>query len=80
MRSCGRAYHVLPPLHEFLVDDFASIVFPSFDVNRLLHDCIRAATEGASCAVLEAEKISAPSGSYGSECEGKTREIDERCS
>jgi hypothetical protein len=75
---------VLPPLHEFLVDDFASIVLPSFDVNRLLHDCIRAATEGTSCAVLEftnqAEKISAPSGSYDAECEGKTREIDERCS
>lgn len=44
---------MLPPLHEFLVDDFASVVLFSLDMNCLLHDCIRAATEGAPCAVLE---------------------------
>ena len=44
---------MFPALHEFLVDDFASIVFTSLDMNRLLHDCIRAATESTSCAVLE---------------------------
>jgi len=52
-RIDGKTYHVLPPLHEFLVDDFASIVLAGFDMNRLLHDCIRAAPEGTSCAVLE---------------------------
>ena len=56
MKSCAGTHHVLPPLHEFLVYDFASVVFPSLDMNRLLHDCIRAATEGASCAVLKVTK------------------------
>lgn len=56
IRSCGGAYHVLPPFHEFFVDDFASVILSSFDMNRLLDDCIRAATEGTSCAVLEPTK------------------------
>jgi len=49
----GKTHHELPPLHELLVDDFASIVMASFDMNCFLHDCIRAASEGTSCAVLE---------------------------
>lgn len=49
---------MFPALHEFLVDDFASIVLASLDMNRLLHDCICAATKGTSGAVLRFTKPS----------------------
>lgn len=47
-----RTHHMLPPLHELLVDDFAGIVLARLDVNRLLHDGIRPTTERLACAIL----------------------------
>ena len=40
------------PLHELLVDDLASIVLASLDVNRLFDDSIRPTTEGLTSPVL----------------------------
>jgi len=36
--------HVLATLHEFLVDNLASIVFVGLDMNSLLHDSVRPGT------------------------------------
>lgn len=47
---------MFPALHELFIDDFAGIVLAGLDMNRLLHDCIRAATKGTSGAVLELSK------------------------
>jgi hypothetical protein len=45
-------HHMLPPLHELLVDDFTSIIFATLDVNSLLDDRIRSATECLARTVL----------------------------
>ena len=50
--SCSKTYHVLPALHEFLVNDLASEVLAGLDVHGLLDNGIRAATEGLARAVL----------------------------
>ena len=52
-RSCDGAYHVFSALHELLVDDFASIVLASLDMNCFLYDCICAAAQGTPSTVLE---------------------------
>ena len=48
----GDPHHVLPPLHELLVDDLASIVLPGLDVYGLLDDGIRPTPECLAGAVL----------------------------
>ena len=45
-------YHVFPALHEFLVDDFAGIVFACFDVDGFLDDGVCTTSESLACAVL----------------------------
>jgi hypothetical protein len=47
-----RKYHVFPPLHELLIDDLASIVLSSLDVDRLFDDSIRSTPKRPSSAVL----------------------------
>ncbi len=46
------AYHVLAAFHEALVDDLAGIVLVCLDVDRLLHDGIRAAPERLARPIL----------------------------
>ena len=46
-------HHVLPALHELLVDDLAGKVLAGLDVDSLFDDSIGAASEGFTCTVLE---------------------------
>lgn len=48
-------HHVLPSLHEFLVDDLACVVFARLDVDGLLHDGIGPTSKGFSRAILTAK-------------------------
>lgn len=51
--GCKRStYHVLPTLHELLVDHLAGIVLAGLDMDGLLYDRIRSAAEGLPCAIL----------------------------
>ena len=43
---------MLPPLHELLVDDLASIILARLDMHGLLYDGIRAAAQCLASAVL----------------------------
>ena len=46
------AHHVFAALHEALVDDLAGVVLACIDVDRLLHDGIRAAAERLARPIL----------------------------
>lgn len=46
------ADHMFATLHEFLVDNFACIVFSSLDVDGLFHNSICTAAKGATRPVL----------------------------
>ncbi len=48
----NETYHMLPALHELLVDNLASKVFSRLDVNSLLNNCIRSAAERLARAIL----------------------------
>lgn len=54
-RYVDNIHHVFPPLHELLVDDFASIVFACLDVYGLLDDSICTASKRTTCAILQQE-------------------------
>lgn len=43
---------MLPSFHEFFINDLASVVFASFDMNGFLDDSVRAAAQGLTGAVL----------------------------
>jgi hypothetical protein len=43
---------MFPALHELLVNDFAGIVFPSLDMNSLLHDGVCSTSKGFASAIL----------------------------
>lgn len=45
--------HMFTALHEFLVDNFAGIIFACLDVYGLLHDGVSAAPECLSRAILQ---------------------------
>lgn len=49
------AHHVLAALHEALVDNLAGVVLARLDVDRLLHDGIRAAAERLARPVLRTD-------------------------
>ena len=51
-----QTHHVLPPLHEFLVDHLACVVFSGLDVYGLLDDGIRATPKRLAGAILFANK------------------------
>ena len=56
-REAGKrdgTHHVLPALHERLVDDLARVVLARLDVHRLLHDRVRPAPERLARPVLSA--------------------------
>ena len=55
--SCSKTYHVLPTLHEFLIDDLASIVLASLDVNGFLDDGVGSATQGLAGTILDIKGI-----------------------
>ena len=46
------AHHVFPPLHEFLVDDLASIVLSSLDMHGLLDDGVCSTAQSLASAIL----------------------------
>lgn len=45
-------YHMLPSLHELLIDNLARIVFPRLDMDRFFHDCIRPTAKRFASTVL----------------------------
>jgi hypothetical protein len=50
-RAVG-THHMFSPLHELLVDYFAGIIGTRLDMNGLLYDGIRSATQRLSSAIL----------------------------
>ncbi len=50
--SGNKTHHVLPPLHEFLVDDFARIVLASLDMHGLLDDRVRPTAKSLASTIL----------------------------
>ena len=58
--SCSKTYHVLPTLHEFLVNDLASKVLAGLDVYRFFDDSIRPTSKGFTSPILQGYSISAP--------------------
>ena len=53
----AKSYHVLSTLHKFLADNFARIIFASFDMDRFLDNCIRPTSKCLTSSVLnEKEK------------------------
>lgn len=50
--GASTTYHVLPPLHELLVDDLACEVLSSLDVDRLLDDGVRSTAQRLACPIL----------------------------
>ena len=47
-----KTHHILPPLHEFLVDHLACIVLARLDVHGFLHDGVRPTPQCLSGAIL----------------------------
>ena len=62
-RDAGKrqgTHHVLPALHELLVDDLASIVLAGLDVHGLLDDGVCTASQSLSGAILAGQKSQSP--------------------
>ena len=58
--SGSKTYHILPTLHEFLVNDLASKVLACLDVYRFFDDSICPTSEGFTCPILQECSINAP--------------------